>query len=320
MTDTCVLCHRLTPRQAQFQSEGGLTKRVTCARCGTYLLQDVARPALLSRISSEDMSLRLSGLARIRSDQSDYLHVAADNLEALASSAPVPVSYSARVERLLVRVAERAKYPGVQTERIPVDEWAAPLFMPLGACAGLLQLLQKQELLAMSSPDVTGTSINLLPKGWERVDEAQRKASNGRAAFVAMWFDPSHRTAFDDGIAPALRYCGYEGEFRVDDPEHERHYGKDDYHEKIDDRIMAEIRRASLVVADITEGRRAVYFEAGFALGLGIPVIWTGQEKTFEKDTCFDTRQFGHIQWDTPKDLQDKLIKRIEARGLSRRG
>ena len=47
---------------------------------------------------------------------------------------------------------------------------------------------------------------------------------------------------------------------------------------KIDDRIIAEIRTAGLVVADFTGSRGGVYYEAGFASGLGIPVIWSCRE------------------------------------------
>ena len=47
---------------------------------------------------------------------------------------------------------------------------------------------------------------------------------------------------------------------------------------KIDDEIISEIRRSRFLVADFTQGndgaRGGVYFEAGFALGLGIPVIF----------------------------------------------
>lgn len=85
-----------------------------------------------------------------------------------------------------------------------------------------------------------------------------------------------------------------------------------EHNEKIDDRIIAEIRQSSLIVADFTGQRGGVYFEAGFAKGLGIPVIWTCHEDGVE-NLHFDTRQYNHIVWESPEDLKTKLINRISA-------
>ena len=86
---------------------------------------------------------------------------------------------------------------------------------------------------------------------------------------------------------------------------------------KIDDEIVAEIRRSRFLIADFTHGkagaRGGVYFEAGFALGLGIPVIHTCREDAIDK-VHFDTRQYNHILWRNPEDLRDQLEKRILAR------
>lgn len=87
--------------------------------------------------------------------------------------------------------------------------------------------------------------------------------------FVAMWFDPSMDDAFFNGIEPAIREAGYKA-LRIDQKPHNN---------KIDDEIIAEIRRSKFLVADFTQGddgaRGGVYYEAGFAHGLGLKVIFT---------------------------------------------
>ena len=121
-----------------------------------------------------------------------------------------------------------------------------------------------------------------------------------------MWFDGSMNEAWDDGIAPAVHDAGYEP-VRIDRVEHVN---------KIDDEIIAEIRRARFVIADFTHGdtgaRGGVYYEAGFAHGLGIPVIFTCRKDRLG-EVHFDTRQYNHIVWETPEELQDQLVKRIAA-------
>lgn len=89
----------------------------------------------------------------------------------------------------------------------------------------------------------------------------------------------------------------------------------DDVH-KIDDEIFAEIRRSRFVVADMTQGddgaRGGVYFEAGFAQGLSIPVLYTCRKDKM-KNLAFDTKQFYHIEWCTPEELYEQLLMRILA-------
>ena len=76
--------------------------------------------------------------------------------------------------------------------------------------------------------------------------------------------------------------------------------------------IVAEIRRSSLLVADFTGHRGGVYFEAGLAMGLGIPVIWTCRTDCVS-ELHFDTRQYNHIVWTDVPELKTKLVNRIAA-------
>lgn len=126
-------------------------------------------------------------------------------------------------------------------------------------------------------------------------------------AFVAMWFDPSMDDAFSNGIELGIKEAGYVP-IRID--------RKDDHVNKIDDEIIAEIRRSRFLVADFTHGkegaRGGVYYEAGFARGLGIPVFSTCN-KALEKELHFDTRQFKHILWENHDDLRKRLKEWIMA-------
>ena len=108
---------------------------------------------------------------------------------------------------------------------------------------------------------------------------------------------------------PAIRDAGYEP-IRVDNVQHNR---------KIDDEIIALIRRSRFVVADFTAGkpeepRGGVYYEAGFAYGLGREVIYTCR-RDFVEALHFDTRQYNHIVWEEDKlsDFRKNLQNRIEA-------
>jgi len=142
--------------------------------------------------------------------------------------------------------------------------------------------------------------------GWREIDRLSQPKSDSSQAFVAMWFSPATNDAYSFGIAPALSASGYKA-VRIDKKEH---------NSKIDDEIIAEIRRSRFLIADFTcepkNVRGGVYYEAGFAQGLGIPVIWTCRNTTLD-DLHFDTRQYSHIIWKTPADLFTQLKNRIGA-------
>lgn len=84
---------------------------------------------------------------------------------------------------------------------------------------------------------------------------------------------------------------------------------------KIDDELISMIKASKVVIADFTGHRTAVYYEAGFAMGLGIPVIWTCRADHIE-DLSFDTRQYPHILWENKEDLYKQLTQRINAQIL----
>ena len=69
---------------------------------------------------------------------------------------------------------------------------------------------------------------------------------------------------------------------------------------------------ARFVIAEFTGQRHGVYFEAGFAYGLGLPVIWCCRKDDVDK-LHFDTRQYNHIVWDNIEDFKSKLVNRIKA-------
>ena len=142
-------------------------------------------------------------------------------------------------------------------------------------------------------------------EGYRRIAEV-RTNPDARQVFVAMWFDREMDVVYEHGIEPAIKNAGYKP-MRIDQKEDAV---------KIDDEIIAEIRRSRFLVADFTHGkagaRGGVYFEAGFAFGLGIPVIYTCREDAVDL-IHFDTRQYHHTLWKGPEDLRDRLEKRILA-------
>jgi hypothetical protein len=145
--------------------------------------------------------------------------------------------------------------------------------------------------------------LRITPKGWAHIDSKRQANPNSQIGFIAMWFNESvngARMAIEKGIMAA----GYKP-FRVDQKEHNN---------KIDDEIIAGIRGSKFLVADLTDHRGGVYYEAGFAQGLGLEVVWLCRKSDMEK-MHFDIRQYNCIPWEDDKlpELTRALQKRIEA-------
>ncbi len=85
-----------------------------------------------------------------------------------------------------------------------------------------------------------------------------------------------------------------------------------DSSQTINDAIISAIKSCKFCIADFSQQKDGVYFESGFAVGLGKPVIYTCNQDWFEK-SHFDTNHFPHIIYESNTDLIEKLDKKIKA-------
>lgn len=141
------------------------------------------------------------------------------------------------------------------------------------------------------------------PKGRLYLEDGRRGMQSVQG-FCAMWFDTQINALWTDVIKLAIEAAGYEP-MRIDLKAHNN---------KIDDAIVASIRSSRFIVADFTGDRSNVYYEAGFAHGLGLPVIFMCRQDEIE-NLHFDVRQYNCIPWQSDqlqKAMQD-LKHRIEA-------
>ncbi len=106
---------------------------------------------------------------------------------------------------------------------------------------------------------------------------------------------------YDGAIAPAIQEAGY----RV------KRGDTDEHNEPIMDRIVADIRAAPFVVAELTDNNQGVYYEAGLAAGYGTTVIYCCPDDG--QKVHFDVSGISYVAWTTPADLQARLRDRIFA-------
>jgi hypothetical protein len=121
-------------------------------------------------------------------------------------------------------------------------------------------------------------------KGWQRFHEIERGTIHSKTAFMAMPFRYENVTQI-----VAVAETGFTLK-RVDE---EPRAGS------IDDRIRVEIQLCRFVIAELTCGNQGAYWEAGYAEGLGKPVIYTCNKHYFDSQgTHFDTNHHQTVVWD----------------------
>lgn len=87
-----------------------------------------------------------------------------------------------------------------------------------------------------------------------------------------MSFKHAERTSIQEAIEDACRKTGWDG-FTIDKKEHIK---------GISDEIIASINQSRFIIAEFTGNYHGVYYEAGYAMSKGIPVIMTVNKSQLE--------------------------------------
>ena len=170
-------------------------------------------------------------------------------------------------------------------------------------------LCKTKEFLVMD--EGSPRSYRISAKGWDYLEHGNPNVES-MTGFVAMSFNPEPAGLFESGIEKGLEDAGYEA-IRVDKKKHLN---------LIDDEMLALIRKSRFIVADITEQKQGVYFEAGFAKGLGLKVIWTCEKQERDgkiegKKPHFDVNHYPILAWEkgdaSLADFRKSLQELIEA-------
>ena len=135
---------------------------------------------------------------------------------------------------------------------------------------------------------------------------------NSTNVFIAMKFSDELKALRESAIKPACETCGFTA-FTVDEEEH---------NDDIPDKIISGIKTSRFVVADFTENNLGVYYEAGYAKGLGLPVIKTCKKEWYDEidekgnrvnKLHFDVEHDNLILWVDSDDFAKRLEARIRA-------
>jgi nucleoside 2-deoxyribosyltransferase len=286
----CWICkHSLGP--AEYNGD-----EIKCRTCGPYAITGSLRASRFPLSDSERFRLSFWNKQR-QLDGRESLIFGSDTMPAILAQMPNPPVHE-KPDILLVSLS-RMYGPGERFITDPAREYSL-------ACARDGKELQyfTKALIQQNYIESASGKLEIRSAGWQRVaDLIRQRGTTSKSAFVAMKFNEEMLDLWKTAFEPTIRLAQFEPKL-ANNPAH---------NEQIDAHIIAELKQCRFAVADVTHASPGVYFEAGYALGMGRPVIWTCRSDRERTDMHFDTRQYNHILWKDGKDLANQLYVRIVA-------
>lgn len=278
-------------------SDYGERLSLDCPRCGRYMITRTAKSSAERKSLGAKLSAWIRNRTEVGAEQPEIDTKELKDIEAILPD----YSVSQKQLLLLQSIEKNTKFPGQKIDIVTNFDY------PLAWAANeeefvyyLRALIERGLVSRVDGPsdlnDSWAFQIVITPAGWSYLDEHSKPSVNSTQAFIAMSFSKDLKSAWENAISPAIRKAGFKP-FRVDAEPHL---------DRIDMKIITEITNSRFIIADVTHQRAGVYFEAGYALGLGLPVIWSVRDDDL-KNVHFDTRQYNHIVWESETHLSEQL-------------
>jgi len=311
-------------------------KEYNCYRCGIFSVFSDFEKDITPKLTGDQSSIISSWIFR---HQGNY--ISSDLANKLMMK--IPTSVGERAENLLVYISRNVtkrlggsfsrseindlKSFAINSEKeqiskksdIDIKKYSHMLSISESCdTSDLLQLLDKYLGEHKKFIDPSNNDYRITCAGWDHIHSIQSSPSLDKC-FIAMKYDDEKKiTGFFESITARI--------------ENKTSYKvvimKDHSHSNIiEDEMKNEIRGSKFVIADLTQNSRGAYYEAGYAHGLGIPVIFTINRAYLndikndknKKDQLihFDTNHYVYKKWDYNSEAQDKFTDWLICRILA---
>lgn len=301
--ESCPICNSVCQ-----VTESGFNKNIQCPSCGPYSLSNLQGSPIFPQntqhlIAGYLYETKIHRSELINSGAMRTFFLNEETIQKILSDPLIPKRAMQHLDKIIMNLYKRNE--GFLT-MVKAD-----CFMP---CVGYAR--SKQELVMMFT-NLRGLGYldekNMLTiKGLQYAESLLTSNRNSTNVFIAMKFSTELKALRESAIKPACEKCGFTA-FTVDEAEH---------NDDIPDKIISGIKTSRFVVADFTENNLGVYYEAGYAKGLGLPVIKTCKKEWFDKKNDngnrvkklhFDIEHDNLILWVDSDDFAKKLEARIRA-------
>ena len=218
------------------------------------------------------------------------------------------ISPSTQAMNIIRKIGDTVSQVGEPIGQFPVDDRFSEQLIEELVERGIVKVANDTKL----SHSTIFSGVNLTLDGWEQYESEKRGEFEGNYGFIAMKFGDAELDPFvRDVVKPAIK----------DKLDYDLIDMRDVAEAGIIDNIMrVQIRDAAFVIADLTHDNHGAYWEAGYAEGLGKPVVYICERTKFEKERShFDTNHCTTVPWskNEPEEFSRELIATLR-RSLAR--
>lgn len=325
---TCPICNEIickrneSPMVDYHQNPGVIKYYYVCLRCGCFSVLITYDCLLEDKLKNRSDKERIAVSSYLREiyenlnplGPNGYYFVDGDIIDDLIKNAldNIP-STSEKLFKLLRTIEHIQEIPGrgiiiiLNKNSMNIDELGGLsyyyYYLALSCSLNIQELmfyldsLKKLDYL-QSSGNGSNIVTSITAKGFEFL-EKQRIAyrSQSEEAFVAIKFGDEYKPD-SDVIEESIKKNGYKP-IRAD---------KEHHVEYTMDHNLRKIKGCRFMVAEISSRNLGVYYEVGYARGLGIPVIAVARKEN-ENNIHFDLKQFNIIFYESGQNSDDRFKK-----------
>ena len=275
------ICHLV-----QVDSDGATGFK--CDVCGNYKILN-ADLADLTQLQRAVLSHRLRSTAQ----EGEFLVITPDLVESSVSDATLP-SPAIQACNIIRYIGDAILKSGEPVAELPLEFRAVIGTINRETALRLIkELCERNTIKARDGTDLSRAhfrDINLTLDGWKEYESEKRGEIAGKYGFIAMKFGDQ---CLDDLVENVIKPAVKEGVgYVLQDMRDVARAGI------IDNIMRIQIRDSAFVIVDLTHDNSGAYWEAGYAEGLGKPVIYICEKSKFDqKSTHFDTNHCTTVPW-----------------------
>lgn len=290
----CLFCDEMV----SITSEGDYDRFLgcNCSPDGFYnLLRDSYEPInSLAHPKKRDMFHVISAYIRELTDRGEKVSLSADDLESIVNSSKIPVTIEDKGNRLLQYLYRHSEAPGESVVIQPLSSSYNLTYSPnLQELVYIIDKLINEQFMIRE-----GMTFKLTDKGWNEA-AAIAGGKKIKPCIVLLSDAEDLHTEWVDKLLPKIEQFGYIPRLL----RHTSMHNREPY-------SLELIEESKLIIADLTGQSPEVYFTAGYALGLNIPVIWTVNSSE-ANDLFVQVKNIRPIVWDTAEELAVLLQQKL---------
>lgn len=296
MKKRCLFCDEIVPTKPEGDYDRYLG--CSCSPDGSYSLLRDSYESINSLPHPKKRSMLhiISAYLREQTDRDEAIVLSANDLETIVNAPTIPVTIEDKGIRLLQYLYRHSDRAGESVVIHPLSSNYNLTYSPnLQELVYIIDKLRNEQLIIRE-----GTSFQLTEQGWHEA-AASAGGKKLKPCTILIANDENLSTEWQDRILPIIEQYGYLPRLltyattRTSDGE------------KYSLELIAD---SKLIIADLTGQSPEVYFAAGYALGLSIPVIWSMNSR--DADTLpVKIKEIRPIVWNSAEELASILQQRL---------